>query len=123
VDPVPCAAPDIVDRRRRFGDQISEPAAGGFGQVAAGFPQPVRGQRLRPGSLRRPARGAGRAGRPDAGADGLPVRVQCQAERGHRDDHRVAGADLAELLWPGGGMTSTALISSSGSSALRFTPV
>ena len=32
----------------------------------------------------------------------LPVRVQGQAERGHRDDHRVAGADLAELLWPGG---------------------
>ena len=44
----------------------------------------------------------GRSGGPDAGADQLPLRVQGEAERRDGDHHRVAGADLAELLRPGG---------------------
>ena len=78
----------------------------------------------RPASASAPARnalglaGAGSgvgAGRPDAGADRPRLADGGEAERGHRDHHRVAGADLAELLGARcGAGTQTAVISSSG---------
>ena len=49
-----------------------------------------------------------------------PTGSQRDRERADRDHHGVAGADLGELLRAGPTGISTAAISSSGSSALRF---
>ena len=64
-----------------------------------------------------------RAGRADAGRDAALLRPQREAERADRDHHRVARADLGELLRAGrASASSNAQISSSSASAVRFGP-
>ena len=99
--PVAGRAPDVVDRGRGGLHPYAELGDDGFREIGAGVPQAGlvqgRGQeelRIR-GAPRRRRR------RADAGADGPVPRVQVDAERRHGDHHRVAGADLAELLRPG----------------------
>ena len=93
-------AADVVDRRGRGGDQPPELRRRRRGPRRARVLPVQLGREERLG-VGRPARGGRR--RADAGADPLPLGVQGQAERGDRDHHRVAGADLAELLRAGGG--------------------
>src|SRR6266536_1573205 len=98
--PVARGTAHVVDGVAGGGHKLAEPRYRRVTEIAWVFPQApfdehplekrLRGRR----ATRRWGRGA------DAGSHPPRWRVQLQAERGDRDDHRVAWSDLAKLLRP-----------------------
>ena len=101
VQAVGGGAAHVVDRRRRRRRPGRRTGGGASGIAARDCHSPSSASAAgeeRLGGARVPRC---RRRRADRRPDGLPVRVQGEAERRHRDHHRVAGADLRELLRPG----------------------